>query len=71
MFMLIDKYGLDDGPFYAEQLHQNSLIEGKPWGLLTDGMPRVLRVRKQKGDMLYLEDGIEYRIQEIDEIKTD
>lgn len=50
-----------DGPFDTRWV-QRSTLEGRPYGI-ADGVssPRVFRLVKQRGNVLYMEDGI-YRV---------
>lgn len=57
-WLMVDENGEADGPFYSESL-ERSTLPGKPYGF-ADGLasPRVLRVRRQRGNRLELEDGV-------------
>lgn len=62
-FMLIDyATRLDEGPFYAEWLRQSE-FPGKPWAFSGMGGSNIaLRITKQRGDVLFREDGGRWKI---------
>ena len=49
--------GLDDGPFFPEDLVQSTL-PGNPWGFASGGAsPTVFRIKKQQGMRIWTEEG--------------
>lgn len=59
-FMVYDRQGLSDGPFWPEHLEQSTL-PGKPWVIARGGSPLVFKIVKQRGNVMTLEEG-EYTV---------
>ena len=63
-FVIEDEQGLWDGPFRAEELVPSTL-PGKPWVFGGAGSPKVFRVLKQEGNVIWTEEGDRLRFKPI------